>query len=161
NLDQADAKLAATIEKFGTTINDAMAVRERQTDQEVDYAVVVADGALVNASGGVPLIVNVSSLPVALDNQSATTIKEGDRSYRVLSLPIRGIGNQAVAAVVVPKDISGELQALADQDRFNTALVLGSLALLLVGLSFAVRDLWRHRDTPTVEEALKVGESKT
>jgi Putative DNA-binding domain len=162
DLTKADAKLDEALDKFGTSLAEAAAVRERQTDQEVDFAVITAGGSLVNASGGVPFMTDVSDMPVALDTESATTIKDGDRSYRLLSLPIRGTNGQTVGAILVPKDITGELQALADQDRFNIVLVIGSLAfLVLVAFGFAARELWRRRETPTVEEALKVGESKT
>jgi hypothetical protein len=162
DLPQADAELAATLDKFGTNLAEAKAVRERQIDQEVDFVVITTGGALVNASGGVPLMMNVGDLPGVLDTESATTMKDGDRSYRLLSLPIRGADGQTVGVIVVPKDITGELQALADQDRFNVVLVVGSLAfLVLVAATFAVRELRRRRDRPTVEEALKVGESKT
>jgi hypothetical protein len=101
-------------------------------------------------------------LPLTLDIESATTLKVGERSYRLLSLPIRGTSDRPVGAIVVPKEITGELQALADQDRFNIVLVVGSLAFsVLAALGFAARELWRRRDIPTVAEALKVGESKT
>jgi hypothetical protein len=162
DLTEADATLAAALDRFGTSLAEAAHVREREVESEVDFAVIATSGALVRASGGVPLMTNRGDLPLTLDIESATTLKDGERSYRLLSLPIRGTSDRPVGAIVVPKDITRELQALADQDRFNIVLVIGSLAFsVLAALSFAVRELWRRRDTPTVEEALKVGESKT
>jgi hypothetical protein len=159
----ADTKLTRELAKFGTTIAEAAAIRERQTDQEVDYAVINTNGALINGSGGVPLVTDLNELPVSGTGQWATTINENDRSYRLLSLPIRWPGSaEAVASIVVPKDITGELQALADQDRFNFMLAGGSLGLVVLSiLAFVLREFWRDFEAPTVAEALRVGESKT
>ena len=149
----ADAKLAAALDRFGTSVAEAAHVRDREIDSEVDSAVIATSGALVHASGGVPLMTNLGDLPLIVDTESATTLKDGERSYRLLSPPIRGTSGRPVGAIVVPKDITGELQALADQDRFNIVLVLGSLAFsALAALGFAARELWRRRDIPTVDE---------
>jgi schlafen family protein len=159
---QADAKLAGTLDQFGTTLAEAESVHERHVDRDIDFAVIATNGGLVNASGGVPLTTALVDLPIALDAESATTIDEGARSYRLLSLPIRDASDRTVGAIMVPKDITSELQALADQDRFNVILVIGSLTfIMLLALGFVARELRRYRHTPTIEEALKVGESKT
>jgi hypothetical protein len=158
---RADALLATEINKFGTTVAEAKAVRSRQTNEDVEYAVIDAGGLLVNASGGIPLMVNLNDLPVTLKHKSATTITDGSRSYRVLAVPIVSSENPP-GAIVVPKDITADLQALEDQDRFNLVVVGGCFGLLvLVAIGFVLPELLRSLKSPSVEEAIRIGESKT
>ncbi len=158
----ADKTLAANLAQFGSNLRQAASVRERQIDQDVDFAVLNSAGVLVNASGGVPLKTDIRKLPTVFDRSSSATITGDGHAIRLVSEPIRDTQGQPVGVVIVPKDLTLDLHALTDQDRFNALVVTASLALTVaLALAFTVRELLRQQNTLTVQEALKVGESKT
>ena len=158
----ADKKLAANLAQFGPNLQQAESVRAKQIDQDVDFAILDSVGALVNALGGVPLKTDIRKLPIDFDRNSSVTVTGDGHAYRLVSEPLRDTHGQSVGVVIVPKDLTLDLHALADQDRFNALIVTASLVLTVaLAFAFAVRELLRQQNTLTVQEALKVGESKT
>src|SRR5262249_16963447 len=59
-----DAKLEQNAAKLGSTVGEATAVRSREIDSAVDYAVISSDGQLKAAWGGVPLKTDIRGLPM-------------------------------------------------------------------------------------------------
>jgi hypothetical protein len=162
-LDQAtdtDAKLRQNASKFGPTLHEATAVRSREIDSVVDYAVVDSDGQLKDAWGGVPLKTQMSGMP-APSGHLKRIISNG-KPYLLYFRPILDSRHQEVGTVIIPKDMSLEEQALLSQDRFNLWVigVTGALAFATV-LALIVRELLSQTKEVTLEEALKVGESRT
>lgn len=158
NIKAADEKLAANIEKFGSTIEKATAARSRAIDIEVDYAVVSATGELKSAYSSIPLLTTSEFAGKKLTK----TVRVGDKWFRIYSELILDKNSKPVGTIIVPKDMTLEQQALNQQDRFNIFLVIASL-VITVGLTimFMVRELLRRQHILPIEEALKVGESKT
>ena len=97
-----------------------------------------------------------------MGKKGITTIKYGATSYKMYSEPIVDTKGRPVGTIIIPKDVTLEQQAMYQQDLFNVALVafalLVSLALTFV---FLMGELTRRQSTLAIEDALKVGESKT
>ncbi len=155
---EADKQLTESIAKFGSTLEKAMATRSRAIDIAVDYAVLSAAGELKSAYSSIPL----KATSEFAGKKLTKTIHLGDKWYRVYSEPILDKNNKSVGTIIVPKDMTLEQQALNHQDRFNIILVVVTLALT-IGLTivFTARELFRRHNSLSVEEALKIGESKT
>jgi hypothetical protein len=154
-----DAKLRGNAAKFGSTLASAVAVRSREIPSEVDYAVVSSDGELKTAWGGVPLKVDISRLP-SPSGHVARVISDG-KPYLLYFRPILNTQHQSVGTIIVPEDMSLEEQALQSQDRFNLSIVVIAAVLAIVtALALIVRELSGQTKEATLEEALKVGESR-
>src|SRR5262249_46334341 len=145
----ADSKLKNNAKNFGSTLAeatsfaeaDAIIVKERQTDNDVDYAVISSDGELKAAWGGVPLRTDTSVLPTPSDHV-ARVVSNG-KPYLLYFRPIVGQQHQVVGTIIVPKEMSLEEQALRSQDRFNLLIVLTAGALAVVtALIVTARELF-------------------
>lgn len=160
NIREADAKLLLNISLFGSTLKRAAATAPRVINDEVHYAVLSSDGELKSAFGEIPLKI-LSQSPFFNRKATETAIDNG-KLYRIYSEPVLDINNKPVGSIIVPKDMTLEIQAMRSQDLFNTILVLISLGLA-VGITvwFSAREFLRHQNSLPVEEALRVGESKT
>jgi hypothetical protein len=120
------------------------------------------EGDIVNSIGGVPTFVDPASLPVKFGETKTFTYERGNRSYRLHSEPLPTDTTQPVGAILVGEDITSALASVADQDRFNTALVGGVITVTaLTAFVFATNRARRRRSTVAIEEALQIGESKT
>jgi hypothetical protein len=162
DIKEADKELLSNIEKFGTTLRKAASTRSREIDWDVDYVVLSSTGELINAYGGVPLRAAIRELPVRFGRRTTVTITKGKKFYRLYGEPILGRDKQPVGMIIVSKDMTLQEQAMHLQDRFNTLLIIFSLAVSLVlAVMITSSKLSRRHSTLTVEEALKVGESKT
>jgi Putative DNA-binding domain len=155
----ADQKLQKNAAKLGGTLQEAMAVKSREIDSDVDYAIVNSDGALAYAFGGVPLKTNAQSL-LQLPRGLTRFVSNG-KPYLLYCRPLLNSLNQRVGVVIVPKDVSLEEEALRAQDRFNYLIVAaaGILILILV-VRFVGRELLSRSNQITLQEALKLGESR-
>ena len=162
NTKEADKKLVASIRKFGATAEKAASIRSREIDAEVDYAVLSSTGELKSAFGGVPLRTRLHDLTGIMGKRGMTTVSHGGTSYRLYSEPILDTKGQLVGTIIIPKDVTLEQQAIHQQDLFNVALVAFSLVVsLALGIVFLMREFLRRHAAMTIEEAMKVGESKT
>ncbi len=154
--------LLSNIQKFGLTLNKAASVRSREIDWDVDYAVLSSTGELKSAFGGIPLRISPPNLNEVMGKKGIATIKQGATTYRMYSEPIVDIKGHLVGTIIIPKDVTLEQQAMYQQDLFNMGLVafafLVSLSLTLV---FLIGELTSRHNTLAIEDALKVGESKT
>ena len=162
NIKEADQELTANALKFGRTLEKAASTPSREIDFIVDYAVLSNDGEVKAAFGGVPLRTALRESPIILGKAGTVTINRSGHSYRLYSEPILDVNKRVVGTVIVPKDMTLEEQAVHLQDRFNILLVgLSLVVCLALTIVFAAREFSHRRGALTIEEALKVGESKT
>jgi hypothetical protein len=160
NITAADTKLLANALKFGATLDDATSIRSREVDEDVDYAVISSQGELRSAWGGVPLKTNWQALPVPSDHLAR--IVSSGQPYLLYFQPILDRRGQEIGAVIVPRDIALEQEALQAQDRFNIWVIgIAALFACATALWLIVRELVSQTKKVTLEEALKVGESLT
>jgi hypothetical protein len=160
NTTNADAKHLANASKFGSTIEEATSIGSREIDFDVDYAVVGSNGELKLDWGEVPLKTDPRALPLPSDHV-APLISSG-KPYLLYFQPILDRVGQQVGTVIVPKDMSLEQQALKVQDRFNFCVVAIAFTIAFAIIFWLmVRELLSQAKKVTLEEALKVGESRT
>ena len=162
SLKDADQRLTANILKFGSTLEKAASTPSREIDFLVDYAVLSSTGEVKNAFGGVPLRANLHELPITVGKRGTVTVNHGGHTYRIYSEPILDANKRPVGTIIIPKEMTLERQAMYLQNRFNILLVIVSLAIsLALAIIFTARELSRRHTILTIEEALRVGESKT
>jgi hypothetical protein len=160
NASVADSMLKDNAEKFGSTLAEATSVKGREIDGDVEYAVLSSDGELKTAWGGVPLKVDTSALPAPSDHVGRL-ISNG-KPYLLYFQPIVDKQHQSVGTIIVPKDMSLEEQALRSQDRFNLSIVaIAAVLAIVTALTLITRELFSQTREVTLEEALKIGESRT
>ena len=162
SLKDADQMLAANILKFGSTIEKAASTQSRVIDFVVDYAVLSPTGELKNAYGGLPLRVNLHELAITVGKKGTSIVKHDDHTYRIYSEPIFDANKRSVGTIIISKDTTLERQTIFLQNRFNILLVIISLVIsLALAIIFTARELSRRHTKLTIEEALRIGESKT
>jgi len=155
-----DAKLTQNAAKFGSTLREATAVRSREIDSAVDYAVVSSDGQLKAAWGGVPLKTDIRRLHI--HSGHLAPISSDGKPYLLYFKPILDTRNREVGTIIVPEDMSLEKQALRSQDRFNLSIVVVAGVLAIVtALTVIAREALGQSKGVTLEQALKIGESLT
>lgn len=160
NASDADAKLVSNAAKFGSTLAGAESIYSREIDFNVDYAVVSSAGELKTAWGGLPLKTEVRALPLPPDHLASLT--SGGKPYLLYFQPILDSGGRQVGTVIVPKDMTLERKALEVQDRFNLWVVgIATLVACVIALWLIVQEFLGQTKNVTLEEALKVGESRT
>jgi hypothetical protein len=168
NTSDADSKLKDNAKKFGSTLGEATSfaeaeqrrLRGQQTDEDVDFAVISSDGELKAAWGGVPLTADMSALPVRSDH--VKRLVSNGKPYLLYFERLLDKDHQEVGTIIVPKDMSLEEQALRSQDRFNLSIVaIAGVLAIVTALSLIGRELFGQPKEVTLEEALKVGESRT
>ena len=160
NTSDANAKLVANATKFGSTLATAQSTRSREIDLDVDYAVVSSAGELKTAWGGLPLKTEAHALPLPADHLAPLT--SGGSPYLLYFQPILDSSGRQIGAVIIPKDMTLERKALQVQDRFNLwVIVIVTLFACVIALWLFVQGFLGQTKRVTLEEALKVGESRT
>ena len=160
NVSEADAELVANAAKFGSTLAEAESTSSRQIDFDVDYAVVSAAGELKAAWGGLPLKTEAHGL--ALPPNHLAPLTSGGKPYLLYIQPILESSGRQVGVVIIPKDMTLERKALEVQDRFNLWVVgIATLVACAIALWLIVQEFLGQTKNVTLEEALKVGESRT
>jgi hypothetical protein len=160
NLATTDTKLLANADKFGSTLDKATSTSSREVDSEIDYVVLTDKGDITAAWGGVPLQTEPRSLPGALDQLSPLVVD--GKPYVVYTEAIRNNTRQSVGTVIIPKDTGPERQALRAQDTFNVWVVaVGAAITAGLALWLVVQELLGQSRKIPIEDALKVGESRT
>lgn len=152
-----DQQLAQNLAKFGSTLEDAVAVSSKEISEDISYAV-VSDGKLKSGLGEVPLKVNPAAMLAAAKNGRATNFDH--QLYILISKPILDSKNKVVGMVVVPGNITLQHRAVNEQLRFN--LVLSALAFLvavLIAIYFIGRELVRSSNFEMLPEALRTPEN--
>jgi len=160
NETDADTKLLANAAKFGSTLEQALSVRSREIDFEVDYAVVSSTGELKAAWGGIPLKANPRAVPISSDHMAP--FDSSGKSYLLYFQRVLDGRGQDVGTIIIPKEMGFEQNALKAQDRFNVTVIgLAALFAFLTALWLIVHEFFVQSKRVTLEEALKVGESRT
>lgn len=156
----ADAILATNAEKFGTTLQEATALRSREIDAEVDFAVISSNGELQAASGGTPLKTDLRVLPKASDRM-VPLVSERE-PYLLFFSPILDRTGEEVGVVIVPKEMGLQQEALKAQDTFNF-IIVGIAALVACGIALwlVLHQYLIQTKNITLDEAMKFGESLT
>jgi hypothetical protein len=159
---EADRELVKNIRKFGSTLKKASSTQSREIDWDVDYAVLRSTGEIESAFGGVPLRARLDELPVIVGKKGTVIVSHSGNSYRLYSQPILDANRRPVGTIIVPQDMTLEQEAMHLQDLFNILLVVFSLVVsFALATVFAAGVFSGRRSTLSVEEALRVGESKT
>jgi schlafen family protein len=165
----ADSRLKDNAKRFGSTLAEAISfakaeetsLKGRQTDDDVDYAVISSDGELKAAWGGVPLT-DMSGLSAG--SEHVTRVVSNGKPYLLYFRPIvDNKQHQPLGMIIVPKDISLEEQALLSQDVFNLWIVgiTGALAVATI-LTLILRYEFEKRSLEiSLEEALQKGEGQS
>jgi len=157
-LQDADSVLLANAKEFGSSLEDAMKVRPRNVDRNVDYCVVDGYESLRFAVGGIP----IRAMPPPTNTaDSITELSAGGRSYKVLFSPLFDAATNVVGALAIPRDDTFERQTLRNSVWFN--VVLAAVSWLVLGLLsanyFLKDDKARRAYQLSVGEALSLEES--
>jgi hypothetical protein len=155
-----DEILKSAAHEFGSTIEDAVKVRTRQTSAQLDYAIIDDSGNLRFEADWFPLRVEPSSISELA--KSRGLIKRGGKSYLLVSKSILDSRGNDVGTIIIPKEVTGEEHVIRQHIVFNAMATLASwLAALVVVIVFLAVEDWRHRPQAiSLEDALKNGESQ-
>ncbi len=161
-----ERELERNITAFGATVDSAQHVNARKLDAAISaWAVITESGQLVAGYGRIPLQIKN---PVAMGRIAAQGEQEkriSGKTYLVLYSPLRGASrDKLVATIVIPQDITIELQALRSQVKFN-ATIGGSSFLLFLILSVLysskhenekreLKEAFQHYFSPQILEAI-------
>jgi hypothetical protein len=155
-----DAKLMANAAKFGSTLSQAESTKSREIDFNVDFAVVSSTRELRAAWGGLPLRLR-SRVSARLGEDIAFAAFNGT-PFATYFKPILDQAGQEVGSVIVPKDMTLEMNALRIQDRFNFwAVAISAAFTCLLSLWLLLKEIAGQTRHATLEEALRIGETRT
>jgi hypothetical protein len=163
NLKEADDTLVTNAQKFDNlNVEQAAKLSTRETDNEVDYSVLGANGNLRMQWGGIPLQfdrINLSKLVAAPIQEK----KIGGKEYLILVTPVTDRSKKTVGTILVPLDISLQREALQVQERFNFVVATLSwvTVILLLGWYFITNERKRRKQQISIEEGLEKGECQT
>lgn len=156
----ADALLRTNADRFGSTLESAVAASSRQIDIGVDYAVVGADGEMENVWGGVPL--KTTPLNITATGDRLTTLTSGGATYWVLHYPIVDLHGQSVGEVIIQQNMGLEIAAVSAQKRFGISIIgLSGLLTIFAALWLVVSEIRQQTNRMSLGMALRVGESAT
>ena len=156
----ADATLVTNAAKFGSTLAAAESTRSREIDFNVDYAVVSSAGELKTAWGGLPLKTEAHALPLPANHLASFT--SAGKPYLLYFQSILDDSGRQAGAVIIPKDMTLERKALQAQDRFNLWVVgIATFVACVIAFWLIVQEFLGQSQYVTLQEALKVGESRT
>jgi hypothetical protein len=151
-----DTRLQECARKFGPTTKSAMALRFRDIDADVDFAVVGDDGTLLDAYGGIPLRASQQSMTRFADGGIAVL---EHTPYLVRSVALNDRAGRKRDDIIVLKDVALEQRMLHKSAIFYIDVATASLfasGLLLVLY------LYKQRGPRfTCEEALVKDESQS
>ena len=157
DLSDPDSKLVTNAEKFGTTLQEAVAVNSKRIDWAVDYVVLNPTGEIVVGWGGVPLRTDPGFLAQFLAKQEV--LLDGKPTL-LASRIVYNSTHKPLATVVVPRAVAAEHIALRSQWRFNAAVAgLAWLVVVTIMLSYFVAGEV-HRQRPSLTEARRQGEDQ-
>jgi hypothetical protein len=156
-----DEILKSAAHEFGSTIEDAVKVRTRQTSAQVDYAIIDDSGNLRFEADWFPVKVEPGSISELA--KSRGLIQRGGKSYLLVSKSILDSRGNDVGTIIIPKEVTGEEHVIRQHIVFNAMATLASwLAALVVVIAFLAVEDWRHRpQVASLEDALKSGESQS
>lgn len=159
NLANADARLNASVGKFGSSVEEALRVPAREIDTYVQTAIISDTGELLSAWGGVPIKADpISETDCAPLFETRISL---NGKYRVFRFPILSTSSRPVGRVFLHKEITGQ-DAVLRQHRFVSA----ALAILAIAGGLIIVFWWRRpvrRRRLSVQEAISpdAGESDT
>ena len=161
DVNSPDEILKSAAHEFGSTIEDAVKVRTRQTSAQVDYAIIDESGNLRFEADWFPLKVEPGSISELA--KSRGLIQRGGKSYLLVSKSILDPRGNNVGTIIVPKEVTSEEHVIRQHIAFNAIATLASwLAALVVVIVFLAVEDWRHRpQAASLEDALKNGESQS
>ena len=156
-----DQLLIANAEKFGSTLKEALRTESREINWNVDYAVVDDSGFLRFAAGGVPLRVDQRYFDRFPNGGSVINLTA--QTYAIFSRSITDTHGRVVGHIIVPKNMTAELQVLHSQTLFNVSLAAFAwLVTVGVVIGYSIGDeRKRQSQVATLDEALACGEGQT
>jgi hypothetical protein len=117
DINAPDEVLRRAVREFGSTIEDAVKVRTRQINSEVDYAIISDAGELLFEADWFPLKTEPSS--IAQLAQSRGLVRRGGKSYLLVSKAISDSRGKEVGTIIVPKEVTGEEQVIRPTHRIQ------------------------------------------
>src|SRR5262249_43800718 len=152
-----DERLQETAKHFGTSLRDALLVKDNEIDKNIDYALVNDDGTIANAAGGIPLKAVVT--PVIAQNKFTEVISSEGSTYGALSVPILGTSGKSVGSIFVFDEIPPNPWFVLRSWLMNLS---SSGLLALFGTLISIPYLGNEfRPEKLLQEALQSGESAT
>ncbi len=153
--------LQTSLSRFGKTIDDAIKVKARSINLEVDYAILGEFGDVRDLQTGFPLRAK-ALLPVDSKKEAWYRKVLDGTDYIVYKKSILDVSGRIVGTVLAFDDISGQLRVLGQQKRFDyfvafivwLGTALGAAAYNVVG------ERKRRQQEVSLEEALQSGESQ-
>jgi hypothetical protein len=157
DITNVDQRLQETAEHFGTSLRDALLVKDNELDKNIYYALVKNDGAIANAAGWIPLKAVVT--PVIAQNKFSEVISSQGSTYAALSVPVLGTSGRSVGNILVFDEIPPNPWYVLR----NWLMNLSSSGLLaLFGTLISIPYLGdEFRPEKLLERALQSGESAT
>ena len=153
-----DQRLALNLEKFGATLENAVAVSSREVSEDISYAVISNSGELKSGLGEIPLKVDPAGVLAAA--KSERSLQLNNQIYILISKPILDSKNIIVGTIVIPSDITLQQRAVNEQWKFNLALsALAFVAAVLIALYFIGREIARNPHFEKLPEALMTPEN--
>jgi hypothetical protein len=157
DITNVDKRLQETAEHFGTSLRDALLVKNNEIDKNINYALVKDDGTIANAAGGIPLKAVIT--PVIAQNKFTEVISSEGATYGALSVPVLGTSGRSVGNILVFDEIPPNPWYVLR----NWLMNLSSSGLLaLFGTLISIPYLGdEFRPEKLLERALQSGESAT
>ena len=130
-----DQRLAVNLEKFGSTLESAVAVTSRKVNEDIGFAVISDSEKLMSGLGEVPLKVDPAVVLAAA--KSGQPLQFDNQIYILIAKPILDSKNKIVGTIVIPSDITLQQRAVDEQWKFNLALsTLAFAVAFLIALYF-------------------------
>ena len=153
-----DQRLALNLEKFGSTLESAVALSSREVSEDISYAVISDSGELKSGLSEVPLKINPAAVLDAAE--SGRPLHFDNQIYILISKPILDSKNKTVGTIVVPSDNTLQQRAVNEQLKFNLALsALAFAVAVLIAVYFIGRELVRNPHFEKLSEALNTPEN--
>lgn len=153
---EPDSQLANAMQRFGSTLAEAVAAPIRDIGSGIELAVIDNDGQLRKAWGGIPL--QATAVGAGFLKPSTFSMQVGDKSFRLLSSPLLTSSGKSLGRVIVRRDTSVDQAALWQLLLFFDV----PFVLLVLVVALAVEWVqWPRRYQPvSAAEAISQGEGE-
>ena len=125
--EKIDQKLQSDVGNFGSTSTDALKIRIKNTDKDLNWAIFDSWGTLLYQSGLLPFQAK-SNVPPS----DAFPYQAGGKEYLILKRVLTDKKNHRMGEEIIPFDMSFVSQALSSQRKFGLTLALTSFFCFLI-----------------------------
>lgn len=99
DITNVDQRLHKASKRFGSSLREALRVKDNEIDKNIDYAIVADDGSIENAAGGIPL--EAVRTPAIAPNKIVDIRTSGGATFGALLVPIESTSRRPVGDVLV------------------------------------------------------------